>query len=90
MLLYCNFTGKEGLITSQCQWESEAGPAPGAVTVIWQGPEDESEIYRVGYQGKVDLECIEYAEMGGYYPDHLPVLGKGIHYNFHMTNPKNV
>ncbi|XP_021360864.1 E3 ubiquitin-protein ligase MIB2-like [Mizuhopecten yessoensis] len=44
-----------------------------AVKVKW--PNDESNVYRVGSQGKVDVKCVEEAQGFYYYREHLPVAG---------------
>ena len=43
-----------------------------AVKVTW--PNKEANTYRVGYRGKVDLECVEEAPGTDYYRDHLFAL----------------
>lgn len=45
-----------------------------AVAVTW--PSGKSYVYRVGYNGKMDLVCKEVARGFEYYREHLPVLGK--------------
>lgn len=45
-----------------------------AVAVTW--PSGKSYVYRVGFNGKVDLMCKEVARGFEYYRQHLPVLGK--------------
>lgn len=45
-----------------------------AVAVTW--PSGKSFVYRVGYNGKMDLVCKEVARGFQYYREHLPVLGK--------------
>ncbi|XP_033725516.1 E3 ubiquitin-protein ligase MIB2-like [Pecten maximus] len=44
-----------------------------AVKVKW--PNNESNVYRVGSQGKVDVKCVEDAQGFYYYRGHLPVAG---------------
>ena len=51
--------------------------------VQWSGTGD-SEIYRLGFHGYVDLTCLEEEVGPYYYRDHLPVLGT---YNRHMFTP---
>ena len=36
----------------------------------------QTNVYRVGHKGKVDLKCVQEGIYGNYYPKHLPVLGK--------------
>ena len=43
--------------------------------VKWQ-VSDFGNIYRVGYHGKVDIQCTEAAANGQAYIDHLPIVGK--------------
>lgn len=33
-------------------------------------------MYRIGYEGKVDLKYVEDAPDGYYYRDHLPITGE--------------
>ncbi|XP_060075163.1 E3 ubiquitin-protein ligase MIB2-like [Ylistrum balloti] len=44
-----------------------------AVKVKW--PNNESNVYRVGSQGKVDVKCVEEARGFYYLQEHLPVAG---------------
>lgn len=44
-----------------------------AIRVCWDTGVINS--YRVGFNGKVDLKCIETAAGFEFYPDHLPFLG---------------
>lgn len=54
-------------------WVKEAKHlAPGLVNVKWQN--NQFIDYRLGSDGKVDLQLVEMASGGYYNPDHLPVL----------------
>ena len=45
-----------------------------SVEVQW--PDESSNLYRMGYVGKVDVKYSEAESPGMYYRDHLPILGK--------------
>lgn len=36
----------------------------------------QTNVYRVGHKGKVDLKCVQEGIYGNYYAKHMPVLGK--------------
>lgn len=56
-----------------------------AVAVTW--PSGKSYVYRVGYNGKMDLVCKEVARGFEYYREHLPVLGKTlIFFNYYVKS----
>jgi E3 ubiquitin-protein ligase mind-bomb len=43
------------------------------VNVRWS--RDRKNVYRLAYEGHVDITCLEEEVGGFYYRDHLPVLG---------------
>lgn len=45
------------------------------VKVIWE-KKNETNKYRIGYRGQVDLKCCTSASGGYIYKDHLPVIGR--------------
>lgn len=63
--------GKFGRVLEVSGWNNETWRS--VVKVIWWT--GFTNIYRLGYKGKVDLVCVEPASPGTYYPAHLPVLG---------------
>ncbi|CAF4725221.1 unnamed protein product, partial [Rotaria magnacalcarata] len=42
--------------------------------VVWDN--DRENLYRVGFDGMVDLRVLSPGKGGYYYPDHAPSLGK--------------
>lgn len=64
--------GRRGKITEMQDWSALAPRS--AVYVVWDN--GAKNLYRVGYQGMVDLKCINDAKGGSYYRDHLPLLGE--------------
>lgn len=64
--------GRRGKITDLQDW-SAASPRSAAY-VVWDS--GAKNLYRVGFEGMVDLKCISDAKGGSYYRDHLPLLGK--------------
>uniref|UniRef100_A0A915KDU0 RING-type E3 ubiquitin transferase n=1 Tax=Romanomermis culicivorax TaxID=13658 RepID=A0A915KDU0_ROMCU len=65
-------TGRRGKITELQDWSSSSPHS--AVYVVWDA--GTKNLYRVGFQGMVDLKCISDAKGGSYYRDHLPLLGE--------------
>ena len=53
-------------------WGSESGRSVARVT--WAS--GSTNVYRMGYKGKVDLKFMHAASGGPYYRDHLQVLGQ--------------
>ena len=48
-----------------------------AAEVTWQN--GDTNVYRLGYNGRLDLKCIKPVKGGCYYKDHLPTLSmKGL------------
>ncbi|KAJ8321090.1 hypothetical protein KUTeg_002677 [Tegillarca granosa] len=64
--------GSRGVVIDLRSFGSDTG-GRNAVKVRW--PNDESNVYRLGHKGKVDVECVEPATGGFYYKDHLPLAG---------------
>ena len=50
------------------------------VKVSWTS--GQTNLYRLGHLGKVDLKCVREASGGSYYPDHLPILGETLKHSF--------
>ncbi len=65
--------GKVGKLNRIQNWDQTSGRSVASVTWSSTGL---SNVYRAGHKGKVDIECVQAATHGPYYPDHLPVLGK--------------
>ena len=47
-----------------------------------------TNVYRIGHKGKVDVHCLQPANGGMYYLDHLPIPGKQLHVGVGMA--KNI
>ena len=45
-----------------------------AVEVTWEN--GYTNVYRLGYKGSFDVQCVKPANGGFYYRDHLPILSK--------------
>lgn len=66
---------KEGV--SGVGWLMEKrNQSPGLVQVKWQN--GETHPYRLGFDGKVDLQLVRVASGGFYHPEHLPILKSGL------------
>ena len=50
------------------------GGTPGKVWVQWPHKKDQSYSYRVGFNGKMDLEMVSAGVCGRYQPHTLPIL----------------
>ena len=59
-----------------CHGESSTG----VVKVSWTS--GQTNVYRLGHLGKVDLKCVREASGGSYYPDHLLILGETLKHSF--------
>ncbi|XP_043944642.1 E3 ubiquitin-protein ligase MIB2-like [Protopterus annectens] len=64
-------SGSPGKVVELCSWK--AAMARSAARVKWR--DGRTELYRVGFQGSMDLKCINSSVGGYYYKDHLPKLG---------------
>lgn len=62
--------GKMGRIVDIRGWDTESGRS--VASVVWSSAN--TNVYRIGHKGKVDLKCIEASVGGHYYRDHLPLL----------------
>lgn len=65
-----------GIVTDVCGWDDNTDW--NACHVTWSH-NDSSNLYRIGYEGKVDLKYVEDAPDGYYYRDHLPITGEKIY-----------
>lgn len=63
---------KVGTVIDIRGWDNESGRS--VATVTWQS--GNTNVYRLGYKGCVDLCYSEPAIGGTYYRDHLPLVGK--------------
>ncbi|CAF1355431.1 unnamed protein product, partial [Didymodactylos carnosus] len=63
---------KRGKITDLQDW-SKTHPRSGAY-VIWDN--NRENLYRVGFEGMVDLQAVVPGKGGYYYSEHLPLLGE--------------
>ncbi|KAL5266150.1 hypothetical protein ACHWQZ_G006711 [Mnemiopsis leidyi] len=62
-----------GTVTCIRGWDQESAMSVACVKWMRTG---QTNVYRVGHKGKVDLKCVQEGIYGNYYPKHLPVLGK--------------
>ncbi|XP_072035840.1 E3 ubiquitin-protein ligase MIB2-like [Amphiura filiformis] len=62
--------GKIGIVTEIGNWRGRTFRS--SVQVQWEN--EQSNIYRFGYVGKIDVKCVEAESPGMYYRDHLPLL----------------
>ena len=70
-----SFTGGEGKVGRVIDirgWENESGRSVANVT--WTS--GNTNVYRLGHKGKVDIKYTQEASGGTYYRDHLTVLGQ--------------
>lgn len=63
--------GKAGRVLDIRGWDNESGRS--VANVSWTS--GNTNVYRVGHKGKVDLKYMQDAAGGYYYKEHLPVLG---------------
>ncbi|XP_033337501.2 E3 ubiquitin-protein ligase mind bomb 2 isoform X2 [Megalopta genalis] len=73
-------SGKTGRVMDIRGWDNESSRS--VATVTWST--GNTNVYRLGYKGCVDLTYVEEATSGTYYKDHLPLLGQPI-----LTVPEN-
>ncbi|XP_078043015.1 E3 ubiquitin-protein ligase mind bomb 2 isoform X2 [Augochlora pura] len=73
-------SGKTGRVMDIRGWDNESSRS--VATVTWST--GNTNVYRLGYKGCVDLSYVEEATSGTYYKDHLPLLGQPI-----LTVPEN-
>uniref|UniRef100_A0A914X811 RING-type E3 ubiquitin transferase n=1 Tax=Plectus sambesii TaxID=2011161 RepID=A0A914X811_9BILA len=64
--------GRRGKVTDIQDWSANCPRS--AAYVIWDN--GSKNLYRVGFEGMVDMKCISDAKGGSYYRDHLPLLGE--------------
>lgn len=64
--------GKSGRVLEIRGWDNES--CRSVANVSWTA--GTTNVYRVGHKGNVDLKCILASSGGGYYKDHMPVLGQ--------------
>lgn len=64
--------GKIGFIKELRGWDNESDRSVACV----QWSNGNTNVYRVGHKGKVDLRCLDGVKGGTYYKDHLWKLGK--------------
>lgn len=62
--------GKVGKVIDIRGWDNESRRS--VANVMWSS--GSTNVYRLGHKGKVDLKCMQSAEGGKYYRDHLPIL----------------
>lgn len=67
--------GKTGTVTRVRGWEDNTDM--NACNIAWSA-NDNTNLYRIGWEGKMDLKYVQEAVEGYYYRDHLPILGKNI------------
>ncbi|PAA50284.1 hypothetical protein BOX15_Mlig014167g1 [Macrostomum lignano] len=65
-------SGKRGKVTEVQDWCPDAPRS--AAYVLWDS--GVKNLYRVGYEGMVDLRVVSEAKAFAYYRDHLPLLGE--------------
>lgn len=73
MLTFIGGDGKVGSVLEMKNYGT-SGAERDSVTVTW--PNKESNSYRVGFRGKVDLMCIEETPGMDFYRDHLFAMSK--------------
>ena len=66
-------SGQVGIVQEVKSYTKDSG-VNNAVSVRWKN--DQTNTYRLGYRGKVDLECVEETSGMSYYRDHLFPLCK--------------
>jgi len=74
--------GRFGTVTEIRSWQ---GVPSCAARVAWDSGKEGT--YRLGYQGKVDLQCITVSSGGRYYKSHLPRLGSSQETTEDATQP---
>ena len=74
-LLVSGGPGKVGVVEDVVNFGQDLSQR-NSVRVRW--PSKATHVYRLGYQGKIDLRCTEEAPGADYYPDHLAYIGKTI------------
>jgi E3 ubiquitin-protein ligase mind-bomb len=73
--MVCFLAGGPGSIGDVVGFENVAPDSSrNIVRVQWSS--EKSNSYRLGFQGNVDLMCVEEEAGTYYYRDHLPVLSK--------------
>ena len=65
--------GCEGTILNITNWDRDS--IRSVATVQWDS--GNTNIYRLGHHGKVDIKAVQEIDGGLYYPGHLPRAGKG-------------
>lgn len=65
-------SGKTGIVQNICGWNDTSDFC--ACHVSWSAT-DTTNLYRIGYEGKMDLKYVQDAVDGYYYRDHLPIIG---------------
>lgn len=73
--------GKTGRVIEIRGWDNDCSRA--VATVTWSS--GNTNVYRLGYKGCVDLCYVEEASAGTYYKEHLPLLGEPVS----VTNPSS-
>lgn len=58
-------------------WDNESNRS--VATVTWSN--GQTNVYRLGYKGCVDLCCLKASTAGTYYKEHLPLLGQLVQMN---------
>lgn len=64
--------GKTGRVIDIRGWDNDCNRS--VATVTWSS--GNTNVYRLGYKGCVDLCYVEEASAGTYYKEHLPLLGQ--------------
>ncbi|KAL9961602.1 hypothetical protein ACROYT_G030573 [Oculina patagonica] len=73
--------GSFGTVKKITNWKEK--PACAAV-VSWESGTEAT--YRLGYHGKVDLQCVRASNGGYYYKAHLPILDQASRSDFHKAS----
>ena len=69
-----SISGKIGSVQDIRGWDSESGRS--VANVIWSC--GNTNVYRLGHKGKVDILLVQPASGGFYYKSSLPILGESI------------
>jgi E3 ubiquitin-protein ligase mind-bomb len=70
--------GRTGKVVEVLDWSNEGGSGYERSVVLATWENGNKKKYRAGHKGKVDVRCIAPGSGGFYYPEHLPVLGRGV------------
>lgn len=64
--------GHKGKVVELSNWSTAS--IRSGVYVVWDG--GRKNLYRIGFEGRSDLKAVTEAKGGGFYKEHLPMLGE--------------